>query len=306
MKKETIKELKNELKKFKKQIILASSLIPITWFGANISDIYADAVANKEIKMYDKTIDDLKDLFIKNGITEPDDIFKNFTYSLWNGYLSYNQSFKYDKSVDNSISDKYLGTGCLSGKAVCSHMASMLNDLYEAYGYESCTLACFLDDGKSDDLKLIGNHLITSVLLDDKIYYYDPTNRTNLFKSDDNELATAGIEDITVKLCYATSLLDYGGDFIDIESIKKSTPNQRYVEPVEINRDVSLKDLISFYNNHETYYEKVFNKKQSIYNETQVRTFGLVFTITMTLTDGIVCCITIYRQPKKEKQLLKK
>lgn len=309
MKNEKITKLKEDLKKYKKQLILTASLIPITMLGANSDNIYINTVANEEIKIYDDTIDDLKNLLEKNGVTEPDDIFKNFTYILWNGYLSCNQNFEYNKKVDNVISDKYLGTACLSGQAVCRHIATMLRDLYAAYGYESCTLTCFLDDGKSEEFRKIGNHLITSVLVDDKIYYYDPTNRFNLFKSNEDELTVAGIEDITFELRYIPSIFDYGNNLLDIDCIKNSLPNQRYVEQVEINRDINLKDLISFYENHEDEYIKVYDKTKHIYDDNQVKAFGLVVTIPIVLADGALCYEMILKEQeknKKEKQLLKK
>lgn len=226
-----------------------------------------DLVNLKEVKAYKEVIDDFQEFLDEQGIYDPVEIFDYFNYALWNGYLSEDHTFGYSDKRDIFF-DKF-GIGNILGQGVCLNNAGMLKDLYEAYGYDSSLVLCYVPMGKvsvdstvrtndeitrnvdSSDLmevlnKLIrpltiftGNHAVTVVEYNGEYYYFDPTNLAYLAKTDIDDLEIINGDGSFKKRYIMNFVYELTNSFKNMFG----TTNQEYIdnfaniEEIEINID---------------------------------------------------------------------
>ncbi|MDE6141573.1 MAG: hypothetical protein K2G03_03120, partial [Bacilli bacterium] len=168
------------------------------------------------VKEYKEVIEDFKEFLVENGVQDSIDVFDYFNYALWEGYLAPNKDYAYSDKRKIFFND--YGMGNMTGRGVCLNDAGMLRDLYEAFGYDSEIVLCYVPVDKIDVdsgvrtnggitrrvernealaklmsiLKPItlftGNHAVTVVKYNGEYYYFDPTNLVYLAKSDVNDL----------------------------------------------------------------------------------------------------------------------
>lgn len=204
--------------KIKDHVLVSSAYYLILVLTLQCAGKIQGTFYNKEVNQYKEIVEDFSDFLDEKEIDDPKLIFDYFNYALWNGYLSSDHDFAFNR--DNKTLLSNFGMACIMGKSVCLNNANMLRDLYEAMGYDSTVFNCYylLDKAKielfdyqkdikqaSDEKKndedgiylpyvpgpfelIIGNHAITAVYYDGEYYYYDPTNLLYLSKSDLNDL----------------------------------------------------------------------------------------------------------------------
>lgn len=315
-----LKEKSNDLKLFFKRLKLEASIIATVMFlyiAPNVCGDMSSRLDNKEeIQLYDETIDDLKELLEKNGITSIDDIHTNFISLLYGGYLSLNHNFKYN-SPKCELADDNLASSCIEGNGVCKNIASMLRDLYEAYDYDSFVLSGLVNTNEELDSidKLLGNHLITVVSDDNNNHYYDPTNKQNLALIEKEELAFADDYDTIIQIRYFASVIAYKfkNNISDILKVMNDEPNQSYVEPISYNNSISYEEMENFYQEHKEIYETIVNKmfenNEIVFelNNIHLTKKQLITNIThIPFTLLVIAYWTNYYKKSCNKKLLKK
>lgn len=204
--------------KIKDHVLVSAAYYLILALSLQSAGAIQGRIYNKEVNQYKEIVEDFSDFLDEKEIDDPKLVFDYFNYALWNGYLSNNHNFAFNR--DNKTLLSNFGMACIMGKSVCLNNASMLSDIYEAKGYDSTVFNCYypldkveidlLDyqndikqasDEKTDDENglylpyipgpfelIVGNHAITAVYYDGEYYYYDPTNLLYLSKSDLNDL----------------------------------------------------------------------------------------------------------------------
>ncbi len=150
-----------------------------------------------------KNYDELNKTFNFNN---PEEIYAMFQYLLWEGYLSKDKHFEYNKENHVDIRNLTYGPNIVTGYGVCRHIAIFLKDIYKHHQIDTFTLAIYqpnienillqtLVEKNKKDLpkemyqelyKLIkqskknkktSNHLITGAVHEGRSYFLDPTNR---------------------------------------------------------------------------------------------------------------------------------
>jgi len=127
---------------------LVSSYIVLTqgyWATASIinGEKYTKEIKNIE-NMYNNLINKYTVLNNKFELKNPVEIYSMYNYMLYKGYLSKDGEFKFG---DSNIKDicTLLGVNVVTGKAVCRHIATMLNDTYNKMDINAYTYSCHLD-----------------------------------------------------------------------------------------------------------------------------------------------------------------
>lgn len=240
--------------RFKNSIFRLTAGITGLILEFNIVGGAQDLLNHKEIKSYYEVIDDFQEFLEDQGVEDPTLIFDYFNYALWNGYLSENHSFGYSDKRDIFF-DNY-GVGNISGQGVCLNNAGMLKDLYEAYGYESSLILCYVPVGKvsvdasvrsNDEIKrsvdtnklmqalyklvkplalFIGNHAVTVVEYNGEYYYFDPTNLAYLAKSDIDDLEIINGDGSFKRRYFMNFIFELDDSFMNMFG----KTNQEYVE----------------------------------------------------------------------------
>ena len=134
----------------------------------------------------------LKELHAKTSL----DIPILFSYLLWNGYLSKNKTYKFERRNKKNIPG-LLFADITDGRGVCLNNTEMLKDILSECGYKSCTMANHMTDfmkfdnilsikttaiyEKDNIIKKImnigkHNHAFNLIEEDNRLYIYDSTN----------------------------------------------------------------------------------------------------------------------------------
>lgn len=106
----------------------------------------------KEISEITNLYNILIDNYVKFNNTfelkNPIEIYRLYNYMLYRGYLSKDGEFYFGH---NNIGDinSLLGVNVVTGNAVCRHISSMLNDIYQKLNINSCTCSAYLNENDS-------------------------------------------------------------------------------------------------------------------------------------------------------------
>lgn len=72
------------------------------------------------------------------GFEDPVSVFAIYVYMLRSGFLSYNGKFFFDERSKDFLQG--MGIDVIRGKGLCRHIASMLFDIYQEFGFDSALL----------------------------------------------------------------------------------------------------------------------------------------------------------------------
>ena len=141
-------------------------------------------------------LEDLKDVenlykeFIKNynnnvnkafNFTDPIQISKAYIFAYSKGYLSKDSKFTYTTNRDELLhypDVRLIGSIVITGKGCCRHIAPLLTDIYEDYGYKSCRISVGLNQCNSkinfegltkSQLKVADLLLLADMSIDEKL-----------------------------------------------------------------------------------------------------------------------------------------
>lgn len=121
-------------------------LLNQVYFGiTNLS--YCEQYTKEILKitnLYNELIDNYVKFNKDFNLEHPIEIYQLYNYMLYNGYLSKNGKFEFGESPIKDIWS-LLGVNVVTGKAVCRHIASMLNDTYNKMDINAYTYNCHLD-----------------------------------------------------------------------------------------------------------------------------------------------------------------
>lgn len=143
---------------------LVSSYIVLTqgyWATASIinGEKYTKEIKNIE-NMYNNLINNYTVLNNNFELKNPVEIYSMYNYMLYKGYLSKDGEFNFGT---NDIKDirSLLGVNVITGKAVCRHIASMLNDIYRKLDLNAYPLTAYLNE--VDSLNFLLEDMLTSL-----------------------------------------------------------------------------------------------------------------------------------------------
>jgi len=129
------------------EIILTTYILlnQVYFFFTNLS--YCEQYTKEIIEiteLYNELIDNYVKFNKEFNLEHPIEIYQLYNYMLHNGYLSKDGEFKFG---DSNIKDicTLLGVNVVTGKAVCRHIATMLNDTYNKMDINAYTYSCHLD-----------------------------------------------------------------------------------------------------------------------------------------------------------------
>ncbi len=132
------------------QYSLINNLIDILTYITSVTYLRMEWSNEKEYKEDVKQIRELYNYFLNSynklnkifDLSNPVEIYTMFTYLLNKGYLSKNRKFEFldRQEIDLKV---LLGTEVITGKAVCRHISSMLTDILNKCGIESCQLGIY-------------------------------------------------------------------------------------------------------------------------------------------------------------------
>jgi len=103
--------------------------------------------------LYDEVLDKYTKLINTLELIHPIEIYSIYNYMLYKGHLSNNGNFKFGKSGIEDIRS-LLGVNVITGKSVCRHIASMLDDIYNKLNINSSTYTVYLGDEAKNILRL--------------------------------------------------------------------------------------------------------------------------------------------------------
>lgn len=168
--------------------LLASLLL----LGANIINV-SYAIFSKNSESHTKEVQKIKTLYQEflseyvklNRIFEfqnPIEIYTFYNKMLYDGYLSKNKKFHFGETTIRDIKDIY-SSNIMNGEAVCRHIATMLKEIYNAYGIEGNTLTVYqsdfdvMQDNVENMLSLLeeihNEHQRTNIPFLDLVYQYE-------------------------------------------------------------------------------------------------------------------------------------
>lgn len=96
-------------------------------------------------KLYNNLIKDYNKLNKIFEFQNPIEIYTFYNKMLYDGYLSKNKEFHFGETTIRDIKDIY-SSNIMNGEAVCRHIATMLKEIYNAYGIEGNTLTVYQSD----------------------------------------------------------------------------------------------------------------------------------------------------------------
>jgi len=197
---------------------------------------------------YNKVLNNYKDLSRELNINSSLELSHLFTYMLWNGYYSVTKEHTY-KMQDILLIPGLLSFDAIKGQGVCLAYASLLHDYLKVCDKNSSILECKVLTGKKDVswsyqseiernvennissrilniilspfIKILtnklGDHAVTLIEENDKLFIYDPTNSYVLnIKNSDIATIINGKGDFKLK---PFSALMVTSDMADMESI---------------------------------------------------------------------------------------
>ena len=96
-------------------------------------------------ELYNIVIDNVSGLINEFELKNPVEIYAFYNKILNNGYLSYNNSFFKGFCEIDDINNWY-GVNVITGKGVCRHIASMLDDIYNKMNINACTTPVYFNE----------------------------------------------------------------------------------------------------------------------------------------------------------------
>lgn len=211
-------------------------------------------------KYYKEFINNTCDLFKEMGLLNPSEIFAVFYDLLRCGCFSYNGEFYYSNKCEEKSP---LGASVFTGRAVCRHISSMLNDIYKGMGYESYELLVVaskealhnaerltkrlnmdIDKTKTniigDTLFKLGasNHQINMVSYLGETHIIDPTNNSLLDTFDDTKVVLSNNHNYGMEIGYNSSVV---ADAFKISEVKR-------VKELLNQKNAPLDSRLSYYN----------------------------------------------------------
>lgn len=168
--------------------LLASLLL----LGANIINV-SYSIFSRNSESHTKEVQKIKTLYQEflseyvklNRIFEfqnPIEIYTFYNKMLYDGYLSKNKEFHFGKTTVRDIRGIY-SSNIMNGEAVCRHIATMLKEIYNAYGIEGNTLGVYqsdydvIPDNMEKMLSLLeeihSEHQRTNIPFLDLVYQYE-------------------------------------------------------------------------------------------------------------------------------------
>ena len=226
-----------------------SNYIINTKEAVQIRDLYQDFINN-----YNKLNDSFE-------LESPIQIYSMFNYLLNKGYLSKDKAFEYSKKKILDVPGM-LGISIVTGKGVCRHISSALNDILNSKGIQAYPLGVFDTDDKSKLKRLTGNHQITFAVYDGKSYFLDPTQSRILEVSESNKKVLHDkVGDQIVKfipLAYInkTNFIKLKRDF-----------NKKYPTVPKEESDILVSSTIETCKNNVDMLERFFNENKEIYED---------------------------------------
>lgn len=222
------------------------------------------------------------------SLKKPVEIYTMFDFLVHNGYLSQNKTFKYSEEKHFDIYD-LLGVDVIKGKAVCRHISSMLNDIYEYSNMKANTLEVaskihteeeFLDRclttlekyvskdyaeneyfkeaikglAKKEKIPSIGtDHLINLVVYKGNTHFLDPTSSIIFKKS--NELS---------------DFLTWDNDQIYISDELYKNHDKRKETPLEED-EKTVKEVRSLCQNNIDIFENFYKNNCDLYDDILIK-----------------------------------
>lgn len=320
--------------KIKDHVLVSAAYYLILALSLQSAGAIQGRIYNKEVNQYKEIVEDFSDFLDEKEIDDPKMIFDYFNYALWNGYLSSNHDFAFNR--DNKTLLSNFGMACIMGKSVCLNNANMLRDLYEAKGYDSSVFNCYYplgnieidlldyqkdikqssDEKKSDENGvnlpyipgpfelIVGNHAITAVYYDGEYYYYDPTNLLYLSKSDLNDLDIINGDGAMKIRKISTFLFELEDTFRGLFQTNDDEYNVDYLNNL---KDPSI-DVVAL----EEFYKQEKDKIEELSNSFDKEKSDLVYslsTIPAVLLSFFAFCLMLdilnYKNKKNEKILYK-
>ena len=155
-------------------IVISSSRLHNMYLITEASENYSSAIV-----CYEDIIDTTADFFIENEVDSPEACFELYTKLLWNGYFSNGMKYEYNITDRNNVNGNY-GIRIATGEGDCKNNEDFFCKLLKKLGYDAFQMACMQVSDKEifpnlDDA-LFGNHVVTVVIYEGKIYYFDVTN----------------------------------------------------------------------------------------------------------------------------------
>lgn len=217
--------------------------------AVKIRDLYKEFL-NNYIK--------LNDTF---NFESPIQIYSMFDYLLKQGYLSKDKSFEFSRRKVLDIPGM-LGISVITGKGVCRHISSTLNDILDGKGIKAYPLAVFDTLDKIKIKSLTGNHQISFVIDNEKSYFLDPTQSRILEVSDSNR-----------KVLY-DEIGKQKVKFIPLAYINKANPigikrdfNKQYPTIPREDADKIVSDTVSICKNNIDSLEKFYSENKELYDD---------------------------------------
>lgn len=259
-------------------------------------------VYKKSLQSYDNILNKYKELANKLNITSSLELSHFFSYLLWNGYFSVTKTHSY-KLQDRLLLPSMHSFDVINGQGVCLAYSELLNNFLKTCGKKSALLECYvptkkdtikpiyrpkikrkIDSNKKSKLlmksiglllsgmiKKTGNHAVTLIKEEDKIYIYDSTN-----------LYVLNIKNSTI-----ATLVNGEGEF-EIKPISSLIidptvdPNKLFellfdenIKPAYTQNDVykSFEKIVNILNNNKALldetYSEIFSDLETIHEETK-------------------------------------
>ena len=133
-------------------------------------------------KLYNNLIKDYNKLNKIFEFQNPIEIYTFYNKMLYDGYLSKNKEFHFGETTIRDIKDIY-SSNIMNGEAVCRHIATMLKEIYNAYGIEGNTLTVYqsdfdvMQDNVENMISLLeeihNEHQRTNISFLDLVYQYE-------------------------------------------------------------------------------------------------------------------------------------
>lgn len=143
-------------------LLCSYSLLSQGYFFTNLFGDYEKYT--KEIKnienMYNNLINNYIVLNNNFELKNPVEIYSMYNYMLYKGYLSKDGEFIFGKSDIKDITS-LLGVNVITGKAVCRHIASMLNDIYRKLDLNAYPITAYLNE--TDTINFLLGEMLTSL-----------------------------------------------------------------------------------------------------------------------------------------------
>ncbi len=156
-------------------LLICGSLLTVSGRMANMYRISKATEQYEEtISLYEEIIKSTAQYIQGSGGDNPEKCFRLYTQLLWSGYLSNGRTYKYSIEDQNNIIGNY-GARIATGEGDCKNNEDFFYKVMKLLGYETYQVAC-VQNAKSPQDFIMGNHMITVVNYNGVEYYFDATN----------------------------------------------------------------------------------------------------------------------------------